>query len=47
MKLRKPEIRASMRKEYDEGGMETLGLVFGELPKWIARKRKSRRSDRV
>src|SRR5215831_13327513 len=38
MKLRKPEIRASMRKEYDEGGMETLALVFGELPKWIARK---------
>lgn len=38
MKLRKPEIRASMRKEYDEGGMETLGIVFGELPKWIARK---------
>jgi N-acyl-D-amino-acid deacylase len=38
MKLRKPEIRASMRQEYDEGGMETLALVFGELPKWIARK---------
>ncbi len=38
MKLRKPEIRASMREEYDNGGMETLALVFGELPKWIARK---------
>jgi N-acyl-D-amino-acid deacylase len=43
MKLRKPEIRAAMRKDYDEGGMETLGIVFGELPKWIARK--VRRAD--
>jgi N-acyl-D-aspartate/D-glutamate deacylase len=38
MKLRKPEIRASMRDEYDQGGMETLAFVFGELAKWIARK---------
>jgi N-acyl-D-amino-acid deacylase len=38
MKLRKPEIRAAMRQEYDNGGMETLSLIFGELPKWIARK---------
>jgi N-acyl-D-amino-acid deacylase len=38
MKLRKPEIRASMREEYDNGGMETLALILGELPKWIARK---------
>src|SRR6266478_6499895 len=38
MKLRNPAIRQSMREEYDKGGMETLALIFGELPKWIARK---------
>jgi N-acyl-D-amino-acid deacylase len=38
MKLRRPEIRGSMREEYDKGGMETLAFIFGELPKWIARK---------
>jgi N-acyl-D-aspartate/D-glutamate deacylase len=38
MKLRSPAIRQSMREEYDKGGMETLALIFGELPKWIARK---------
>jgi N-acyl-D-aspartate/D-glutamate deacylase len=42
MKLRNPEIRRSMREEYDKGGMETLGLVFGDLPKWIARKVQNR-----
>jgi hypothetical protein len=38
MKLRRPETRGSMREEYDKGGMETLAFIFGELPKWIARK---------
>jgi N-acyl-D-aspartate/D-glutamate deacylase len=38
MKLSRPEIRESMREEYDKGGMETLAFIFGELPKWIARK---------
>jgi N-acyl-D-aspartate/D-glutamate deacylase len=38
MKLRSPAIRQTMREEYDKGGMETLALIFGELPKWIARK---------
>src|SRR5260370_7265567 len=38
MKLSGPEIRESMREEYDKGGMETLAFIFGELPKWIARK---------
>ncbi len=37
-KLSKPELRQAMRAEYDKGGMETLDVLFGELPKYIARK---------
>lgn len=37
-KLSKPELRQSMREEYDKGGMETLDVIFGEIPKYIARK---------
>lgn len=37
-KLSKPELRASMRADYDKGGMETLNIVFGEFHKFIARK---------
>jgi len=37
-KLSKPELRKSMREDYDQGGFETLNVVFGEFPKFIARK---------
>jgi N-acyl-D-aspartate/D-glutamate deacylase len=37
-KLSRPELRASMRDDYDKGGMETLNIVFGEFDKFIARK---------
>jgi N-acyl-D-aspartate/D-glutamate deacylase len=38
MKLRDPSIRKSMREDFDKGYMETLAVVFGDLPKFIARK---------
>ncbi len=37
-KMSRPELRASMRTDYDQGGMETLNIVFGEFDKFIARK---------
>jgi len=37
-KLSRPELRQSMRADYDAGGMETLNIVFGEFDKFIARK---------
>jgi N-acyl-D-amino-acid deacylase len=37
-KLSRPELRQSMREDYDQGGFETLNVVFGEFPKFIARK---------
>jgi len=37
-KMSRPELRASMRADYDAGGMETLNIVFGEFHKFIARK---------
>jgi N-acyl-D-amino-acid deacylase len=37
-KMSKPELRAAMRADYDQGGMETLNIVFGEFDKFIARK---------
>jgi N-acyl-D-aspartate/D-glutamate deacylase len=37
-KLSKPELRKAMREDYDAGGFETLNVVFGEFPKFIARK---------
>jgi N-acyl-D-aspartate/D-glutamate deacylase len=37
-KMSRPELRASMRADYDAGGMETLNIVFGEFDKVIARK---------
>src|SRR3989442_11759232 len=37
-KLSRPELRQSMRADYDAGGMETLNIVFGEFHKFIARK---------
>jgi len=37
-KMSRPELRASMRADYDAGGMETLNIVFGEFDKFIARK---------
>lgn len=37
-KLSRPELRQSMREEYDKGGMETLDVIFGEIPNYIARK---------
>jgi N-acyl-D-aspartate/D-glutamate deacylase len=37
-KLSKPELRKSMKDDYDQGGMETLNIVLGEFPKFIARK---------
>jgi N-acyl-D-aspartate/D-glutamate deacylase len=37
-KLSNPELRKSMREELDKGGMETLEVIFGDLPKYIARK---------
>ncbi|HKA55864.1 MAG TPA: amidohydrolase family protein, partial [Candidatus Binatia bacterium] len=37
-KLSRPELRQSMREDYDKGGFETLNVVFGEFPKFIARK---------
>ena len=38
VKLANPALRQSMREEYDQGGMEALDLIFGELPTFIARK---------
>ena len=38
VKLANPALRQSMREEYDQGGMEALELIFGELPTFIARK---------
>jgi N-acyl-D-amino-acid deacylase len=38
VKLANPALRQSMREEYDQGGMEALDLLFGELPTFIARK---------
>jgi N-acyl-D-aspartate/D-glutamate deacylase len=38
MKLRDPSIRKSIREDFDKGYMETLAVVFGDLPKFIARK---------
>jgi len=37
-KMSRPELRATMRADYDAGGMETLNIVFGEFDKFIARK---------
>jgi N-acyl-D-amino-acid deacylase len=37
-KMSRPELRQSMRADYDAGGMETLNIVFGEFHKFIARK---------
>jgi N-acyl-D-aspartate/D-glutamate deacylase len=37
-KLSKPELRKEMREDYDHGGMDTLNVVLGEFPKYIARK---------
>jgi N-acyl-D-aspartate/D-glutamate deacylase len=37
-KLSNPELRKSMREDYDKGGMETLDVVFGEFSRIIARK---------
>jgi N-acyl-D-aspartate/D-glutamate deacylase len=37
-KLANPALRRAMREEYDKGSMETLDFLFGELPKFIARK---------
>jgi N-acyl-D-aspartate/D-glutamate deacylase len=41
-KLSKPELRQSMREDYDKGGFETLNVVFGDFPKFIARKVRNR-----
>ena len=37
-KLSKPELRREMREDYDGGGMDTLNVILGEFPKYIARK---------
>ena len=37
-KLSKPELRKEMREDYDQGGMETMNVVFGDFDKFIARK---------
>ena len=37
-KMSRPELRQSMRTDYDAGGMDTLNIVFGEFHKFIARK---------
>ena len=41
-KLSKPELRAEMRADYDDGGMETLDVIFGGFETYIARKVKNR-----
>ena len=41
-KLSKPELRAEMRADYDDGGMETLDVIFGGFETYIARKVKDR-----
>ena len=41
-KLSKPELRAEMRQDYDDGGMETLDVIFGGFETYIARKVKDR-----
>ena len=41
-KLSKPELRAEMRQDYDDGGMETLDVIFGGFETYIARKVKNR-----
>ena len=41
-KLSKPELRAEMRTDYDDGGMETLDVIFGGFETYIARKVKDR-----
>jgi len=37
-KMSRPELRQSMRADYDAGGMDTLNIVFGEFHRFIARK---------
>ena len=41
-KLSKPELRKEMRDDYDNGGMDTMNIVFGEFHKFIARKVRDR-----
>ena len=41
-KLAKPELRKEMRDDYDNGGMDTMNIVFGEFHKFIARKVRDR-----